>query len=158
MYLYFIRCHSNANCIKIGRAVNPEARLNELQVGNPHDLSLIFAYKLKSAKHSVDAETRVHRTFKYANVRGEWFSADSALREFIAALATDMPLSTACEKARQMSRNKYRQHQLYRKKGQKMRPLRVNNKYKLPWETGQNRDEALDMEHLAEINDVFAEI
>lgn len=63
--VYFIRC---CDFIKIGKAVNIEMRMSELQVGNPFPLTL-----LGTIPGGYDEEKNYHAIFCEARHRGEWF-------------------------------------------------------------------------------------
>ena len=70
-YVYLIN-ELNTNNYKIGISKKPasEERIKNLQTGNHNDLSLIFEIK---SKCYTTLEKTLHRTFKYNNIRGEWF-------------------------------------------------------------------------------------
>lgn len=70
-YVYLIN-EVDTNNYKIGISKKPanEERIKNLQTGNHKELSLIF--ELKSNCHTT-LEKTLHRTFKYNNIRGEWF-------------------------------------------------------------------------------------
>lgn len=71
--VYFIH-EQGSPYVKIGKAVNPEDRLNTLQIGNPKELKLLFSVKPESGigitKHD---EIWFHRRYKNNWVRGEWY-------------------------------------------------------------------------------------
>lgn len=69
-YVYFIRA---SGFVKIGVAKNPSKRLCEIQVGNPHELSLVGSLPCASNKHARKLERFLHRSFRAHRVRGEWF-------------------------------------------------------------------------------------
>ena len=82
--IYFIGC--NDQYVKIGVSNNPYHRMNDLQAGNPYDLSLL---KIIDVSHK--AEAYLHDKFSHLHHRGEWFSLNSELREYIATGAeTDL--------------------------------------------------------------------
>lgn len=70
-YVYLIN-ELNTNNYKIGISKKPSLieRIKNLQTGNHNDLSLIFEIK---SKCYTTLEKTLHRTFKYNNIRGEWF-------------------------------------------------------------------------------------
>jgi hypothetical protein len=72
--VYFIQC---GDYLKIGVANNARARMEDLQVGCPHDLALIG--ELPGGE---TLETELHRRFQKFHHRGEWFRFEGALRTF----------------------------------------------------------------------------
>lgn len=64
--------------VKIGYSVNPEARLKELQTGNPRKLSLIG-----TTKGSPQMEKNVHKFLKRYKHRGEWYPHSQKISLFI---------------------------------------------------------------------------
>lgn len=64
--------------VKIGYSVNPEARVGELQTGNPRQLYLVA--KMPGTEED---ERRIHAKFIHKNIIGEWFYGDAdVLGEF----------------------------------------------------------------------------
>ncbi len=63
--------------MKIGISTRPEKRLADMQVGQAEALSL--AWKVKTPNRSVarSVEGRLHRFYRNANLRGEWFTVPS---------------------------------------------------------------------------------
>lgn len=79
-YVYCIgeRSGGNQGYVKIGYSVNPEARVGELQTGNPRVLYLVAKMPGTEAD-----EKRIHAKFIHKNVVGEWFHRDyDVLEEF----------------------------------------------------------------------------
>jgi len=66
-FVYFIEC-GRGGPIKVGRAVDPEFRLAELQCGNPEELILLAHVSGGEA-----LERRLHRELAEFRIRGEWF-------------------------------------------------------------------------------------
>jgi len=82
--IYFIGC--NDRYVKIGVSHHPHSRLDDLQVGNPYDLTI-----LKTVDVSNKAEAYLHNKFSHLHHRGEWFNLTSELRAYIATEAeTDL--------------------------------------------------------------------
>jgi hypothetical protein len=77
--IYFIG--TDRSEIKIGRAVNPEARLVTLQAGNASELRLLATTPGDCAE-----ERAYHDRFADTHIRGEWFAASPALLAEIEAL------------------------------------------------------------------------
>ena len=68
-HLYVIQ--SEDGPIKIGRSVNPKARVASLQTASPSRLRLVRLYPSEGHR-----ERSLHRTFSPLHVRGEWFCAE----------------------------------------------------------------------------------
>jgi hypothetical protein len=78
--VYFIQVGDDGP-IKIGcTAGSPLVRLQVLQTASPHELRLIGAKWVTRLL----TEAVVHARFEHLRIRGEWFSSDSELLEFIA--------------------------------------------------------------------------
>jgi|13_taG_2_1085334.scaffolds.fasta_scaffold121632_2 hypothetical protein len=67
MAVYFI---TDGEYIKIGKAKDPQERLNGLQTGNPKNLFIIATINGDEA-----VEYQMHHRFKQWHHRGEWFKA-----------------------------------------------------------------------------------
>ena len=65
--IYFIKQGTE---VKIGRSVDIERRIGELQVANSAQLSLL--YKIEDVPENF--ELHIHSMCKHFHVRGEWFS------------------------------------------------------------------------------------
>ena len=76
-YVYFVR-NSDNDVIKIGFASNLGARIASLQTGNPELLVLVM-----SLLGSREEEKQIHERFSSKRLRGEWFSLDAELEEFL---------------------------------------------------------------------------
>lgn len=63
---------SSCGLIKIGKSLDPSARLNDLQVGSPHELTLLGVI-------DDDVESDLHMKFADLRRRGEWFEPDKDL-------------------------------------------------------------------------------
>jgi len=70
-FVYFIQA-GEGGPIKIGWAVDPRARLNELQVGCPEPLRLLMTLAGDGG-----LEAQLHRRFARIRPRGEWFRGRS---------------------------------------------------------------------------------
>ena len=79
--IYFLQ--SGGGPIKIGFAVNIQARIDTLQLGNPEKLKL-----LKTVEGSVSGEKEIHRRFSKDKIRGEWFNPTDELLSFIAKIGS----------------------------------------------------------------------
>jgi len=67
VFTYCIRNDANGMA-KIGRSINPTARLRQLQTGSPHPLRLVCAIAGNERTEAV-----VHDLFSWARLSGEWF-------------------------------------------------------------------------------------
>lgn len=76
--IYFIRC---GKYIKIGYSSNPEQRLKELQVGNPHKLKLVNTMPGDSK-----TELSLHKLYDSKRVHGEWFRYEGDLKRSIISI------------------------------------------------------------------------
>lgn len=79
--VYFIKAETTG-LIKIGCAVDPEARLRTLQTGCPDRLAL-----LASMAGGQGDERALHERFASARIRGEWFSPREELVRFVEEIA-----------------------------------------------------------------------
>lgn len=70
-FVYFIRNVRGA--VKIGAAVNPLSRLRTFQTANDDDLELIGFIETDDM---YGTEQKLHRQFRHARLRGEWFRED----------------------------------------------------------------------------------
>ena len=71
--------------VKLGKAQDPQKRLNDLQVGCPRSLELLATIDLDDKD-----ELFVHEAFKNLRVRGEWFDGGTRLWNFIALCNSEM--------------------------------------------------------------------
>jgi hypothetical protein len=78
-WLYFIRAEGGP--WKIGIAMGPQRRREELQTGNHLQLRLV--YSLPGGK---SVERAAHAAFEHLRVRGEWFRDDWFIRDFVFTL------------------------------------------------------------------------
>jgi len=76
--IYFI-LDEEANAVKIGIGKSPEARLEELQIGNPHKLKLIKVIENKTEL----TELHLHQLFSKDHLNGEWFNLSKELRDYL---------------------------------------------------------------------------
>jgi len=68
--LYIIQS-ADKGMIKIGRSIDPDVRLKQLQTGNPSKLKLIHVFEEIGHK-----EKLYHELLKEFRIKGEWFSYD----------------------------------------------------------------------------------
>lgn len=78
VHVYFLR-EEESGPIKIGMAVDVEARISQLQGGNHRKLTLVGLIM----NATPDAERRIHKSFKHHRIRGEWFHPGEDLLQFI---------------------------------------------------------------------------
>jgi hypothetical protein len=75
-YIYIIGVEGQP--LKIGHAVDHKARLAEIQVGNPHKVSVL--YTLRVHRDDVRAiEKHSHYLLRSVHLRGEWFNVSLAM-------------------------------------------------------------------------------
>lgn len=87
MFVYFIIA---GGYVKIGKAVNPQARLKELQVGCPFAMHIYETIDCGTSKGALHHERHLHKMFKKQRMRGEWFQWNKAMRAYIAHSKRDM--------------------------------------------------------------------
>lgn len=75
MKVYFI-LDSASNAVKIGKANNINARLSDLQTGNPNPLKVIHYIECESEEQSFLLERKLHNRYKELRKVGEWFTYD----------------------------------------------------------------------------------
>lgn len=73
MPIYFAQAGEGGH-VKIGWAVNPEARIAILQTGHHENLQL-----LRTVEGDRKTEAAIHRRFGHSRIRGEWFRFDQAM-------------------------------------------------------------------------------
>jgi hypothetical protein len=70
-YVYAIHAPETPNHVKLGLSSNPQARLRQLQTGNPQKLKLIWHFP---CPNMAQLEDTFHAVFdKYRIAGGEWF-------------------------------------------------------------------------------------
>ena len=74
---YFILA-SEVNAVKIGKAIYPKERLEELQTGNPTGTPYRILGEINK-----DIESHLHKTFKLYKIRGKWFRFEGVLKQYI---------------------------------------------------------------------------
>ena len=83
-YVYIIKCEAFH---KIGWTISIAARLRDLSVGNPFELTLVQLFSFTNARA---VETVLHQAFSSKRVRGEWFTLDSTDINKIISLCLDL--------------------------------------------------------------------
>jgi hypothetical protein len=77
--IYLVKC---GGLYKIGHSQNIEARIKEMQVGNPAPLEFVSSWPGGQV-----LEHNAHKTFEHKRVRGEWFDLNdqdlAALTEYL---------------------------------------------------------------------------
>lgn len=69
--------------IKIGRSVNPWARMADLQIGNPRPLRLVKAWPL-SWQDAIEAENTLQQELEDFAITGEWFDlGEEFMRQYV---------------------------------------------------------------------------
>ena len=80
--IYFIQ-GALTRLIKIGKAIDCERRLKNMQCGSPDKLHII---KQVYVSNDVEAEYLLHSRFHFCRQHGEWFSPDEKLVKFMETL------------------------------------------------------------------------
>jgi len=75
-YVYFIE-QAGSEYTKIGVSESPEARLRELQGGNPDLLTLRYVIKVGTQEQAASLERLLHKLFGKFRIRGEWFDVSA---------------------------------------------------------------------------------
>lgn len=76
--IYFIQCQDGNAYIKIGRATNIWARLQQIQSSCPYMIKLLATLPGGPMK-----EAELHERFQAQHVRGEWFTPSPELMDVI---------------------------------------------------------------------------
>lgn len=76
-WIYVIRCEG---FVKIGIAGDPQARLRDMQVGNPFPLILVAKFWTDNARRD---ERALHWALRPHRQRGEWFKVTDALEQLL---------------------------------------------------------------------------
>lgn len=71
MYLYVI-CDDYNDLCKIGYSEDPDRRVRELQVGNPHLLRVVHRVRVDESRVVV-LERKLHSELNHCRAQGEWF-------------------------------------------------------------------------------------
>lgn len=97
-HIYFI---TDQQRIKIGFSNNPIRRLREMQTGHPLELKLIGS--IPGCEYE---EFVIHHRFNHLRLKGEWFTIDDDLMDFIEQFEKDGVMMPAREsKLRERIRN-----------------------------------------------------
>lgn len=83
-FIYFI-FNRDSQAIKIGRAIDVQKRLKSLQTSSPVSLEVLKVVPVESLKKAQEIEIYLHRKFDHLRLSGEWFKADSLLKDYIAS-------------------------------------------------------------------------
>lgn len=81
-HIYFISNTVTEN-IKIGRAVNVEKRMANLQTATDCQLELLYSFPVHDP---AAAEKELHEKFSAYLVRGEWYRFEGDVRRYVEAL------------------------------------------------------------------------
>jgi hypothetical protein len=94
MYVYFIRAGvGKRKPIKIGVAKSIQKRMENLQIANHEELSLVACIPCKTRKEAEFIEKGLHKRFARKHIRGEWFKGDiriSHIREEFMPVEDDL--------------------------------------------------------------------
>lgn len=84
-YVYAIQDESAR--IKLGFAVDVDARILELQTGNAEQLTIVYRLMVEDMKK---AEDSLHMLFASSHIRGEWFNLNKIQRQLLEKIFTTM--------------------------------------------------------------------
>lgn len=78
-FVYFVQAdylrHGRPGPVKIGRAKNVAARIYELQISCPEQLTLLFSVDCGDQHRGASRlEAKLHRELADLHIRGEWFA------------------------------------------------------------------------------------
>lgn len=73
-FVYLIAETGDAPMVKIGVAINPKSRLDQLQTGNPRKLILHRQYGCPTKSMAHDLERISHEKLSSFRLKGEWFN------------------------------------------------------------------------------------
>ena len=82
MQIYFMQ----AGCggpVKIGITDNLDARVNQIQNGNPEEVEVVAVYEVGGRADAMESENMLHEYFKWHRIRGEWFRPSCYLYDWI---------------------------------------------------------------------------
>ena len=80
-YLYVIQ-EDREGFVKIGKTLNVEDRLKQLQTANPATLSILYQFPYVDPGHARSAEDNLHDYFKHTRFKGEWFKFTKYMKDF----------------------------------------------------------------------------
>lgn len=89
--IYFIQAGEDGP-IKIGWAVNPEARMRTFQTANFLPLRMLFSERYRSILFAKAIESDLHTEFKDYRIHGEWFAPESRLIRAISDFCSGVPI------------------------------------------------------------------
>jgi hypothetical protein len=73
-HLYIIATVGTRSPVKIGIAEKPNARLRQLQTGNPQKLEVVETFEAGSRAEAAGWEFLAHKLFEADRLSGEWFA------------------------------------------------------------------------------------
>ena len=82
MQIYFIQSGCGGP-VKIGITDNLDARVNQIQNGNPEPVEVVAAYDVVDRTAAIDIEKGLHEFFKWHRIRREWFRPSCLMYDFI---------------------------------------------------------------------------
>jgi|SRR5208282_245273 len=90
--IYFVQGELT-KLVKIGKAVNCEHRLKNLQCGSPDKLNIIKQIHIIGTAADYEAENLLHKSFKFCRRHGEWFEPVNQFMDFVAALSDEIDVA-----------------------------------------------------------------
>jgi len=70
-FVYILECDG---FYKIGMSKDVQSRINDMQIGNPHKINLVYKFSFKDPTIAFEIEKMLHKDHKEHNIGGEWFS------------------------------------------------------------------------------------
>jgi hypothetical protein len=114
-YVYLIG-PADRGPIKIGVSGAPEARLRDLQIGNPEILHILVMFP-----GGEDDEQALHKFFAAEHLRGEWFRRTPRIRKFIDMVTCKVGLVMAMAECRTPKEKRKEQRQREAQEGERSR-------------------------------------
>lgn len=109
-YVYVMRC---ADAFKVGVAIDVEARRRDIQITNPHSVSVVMFRSFYCRSYAIRVEREVHAILKPRHIHGEWFTGPEAdIRGAVVAVYKAMQLLQAryARKRRNEEEEQYRRY------------------------------------------------
>jgi hypothetical protein len=148
---YFI-LNAIERAVKIGRSLDPERRLAQLQTGCAYDLQLLLVIE---GNH----ERQLHQRWQHLRMEGEWFKATDELLLYVYGRCAAQARTREMEIARTTRRDRH-----VKMKRRAVRPLTARVDARIPWQVHERvlrttykryRSEALPMVSESDVVEEF---